>query len=62
MPFNKGEYDKQYAKEHIRRKHIPFNDTDPEDMALLAWINRQPNATRYIKNLVREDMRKEIKG
>lgn len=58
MGFNKGAYDKQYAKEHIKRKHIPFNDTDPEDMRLLAWINRQPNATEYVKKLVREDMEK----
>ena len=59
MPFDKGSYDKQYAKDHIKRKHIPFNDTDPEDMALLAWINRQQNATQYIKRLVREDMGKD---
>lgn len=62
MAFNKGAYDMQYAKDHIKRKHIPFNDTDPDDMALLAWINRQPNATQYVKKLVREDMEKALKN
>ena len=61
MAFNKGAYDKQYAKEHIKRKFIPFNDTDPEDMMLLDWINKQPNVTQYVKKLVAEDMKKTLK-
>lgn len=59
MAFNKSEYDKQYARENIKRKHIPFNQNNPEDMALLDWINRQPNATEYIKRLVREDIKRD---
>ena len=57
MAFDKGTYDKQYAKDHIKRKFIPFNDTVPEDIALLEWINKQPNATAYIKELVKNDIK-----
>ena len=60
--FDKSKYDQEYAKEHIRRKHIPFNDTDPEDMLLWDWIRKQPNATQYIKKLIREDMQKVLKN
>ena len=35
MPdFVKGQYDVAYAREHIKRKHIPFNDQKPEDMEI----------------------------
>lgn len=56
MPFDKSEYDKQYAKDHIKRKFIPFNDTVPEDVALLEWLAKQSNVTAYIKGLIRADM------
>ena len=57
MAYDKSSYDKQYAKDHIKRKFIPFNDTVPEDVALLEWINKQPNATAYIKELVKCDIK-----
>lgn len=56
MAFNKGEYDKQYAKEHITRKFIPFNDTNPDDSELLAWLATKPNVTQYIKQLIKADI------
>ena len=56
MAFDKGAYDKQYAKDHIKRKHIPFNDTVPEDQELLSWLATKPNVTQYVKQLIREDM------
>ena len=56
IAFNKGEYDKQYAKEHITRKFIPFNDTNPDDSELLAWLATKPNVTVYVKGLIRADM------
>ena len=58
MAFDKGTYDKQYAKDHIKRKFIPFNDTVPEDQELLSWLATKPNVTQYVKNLIREDMGK----
>ena len=56
MPFNKSEYDKEYAKAHITRKFIPFNDTVPEDVEILAWLATKENVTGYIKYLIRQDM------
>ena len=56
MAFDKGTYDKQYAKDHIKRKFIPFNDTVPEDQELLSWLATKPNVTQYVKQLIREDM------
>ena len=56
MAFDKKAYDKEYAKAHITRKFIPFNDTVPEDAELLAWLAQQGNVTQYVKGLIREDM------
>ena len=58
MAFNKGQYDIQYAKEHIKRKFIPFNDNNPDDSDLLAWLATKDNVTQYIKKLIREDMKR----
>lgn len=51
-------YDKNYMREHVRQRTIGFNEGDPEDMKLYHWIGKQPNGTKYIKDLVREDMQK----
>lgn len=56
MPFNKTQYDIEYARAHIKRKFIPFNDANPEDAELLAWLGQQGNVTQYVKRLIREDM------
>ena len=56
MAFNKTQYDIEYAKAHITRKFIPFNDTNPEDAVLLAWLATKPNVTQYIKGLIKEDI------
>ena len=58
MPFDKAEYDKNYAKKHITRKFIPFNDTVPEDTEILAWLAAKDNVMGYIKYLIRQDMEK----
>ena len=55
MPSNKAKYDMEYAKAHITRKFIPFNDNVPEDVELLAWLTQQDNVTQYIKRLIKED-------
>lgn len=59
MPYNKAQYDKEYAKTHITRKFIPFNDTVPEDVKILAWLATKDNVTKYVKRLIREDMNRE---
>ena len=56
MAFDKAKYDIEYAKAHITRKFIPFNDTNPEDAALLAWLGTKDNVTQYIKRLITNDM------
>ena len=35
-----------------------FNSSIPEDAALFDWVQKQDNATQYIKKLIREDMDK----
>lgn len=56
MPFDKSAYDKEYAKKHITRKFIPFNDTVNEDAELLAWLATKENVTAYIKGLIQDDI------
>ena len=59
MAFDKNRYDQEYNKAHIKRKFIPFNDTVPEDMELLKWLDLKRNVTQYIKQLIREDMQRD---
>lgn len=56
MAFDKGQYDQAYNREHVRRKFIPFNDRNPDDLELLSWLDQQENVTQYIKGLIRDDM------
>lgn len=58
MPFNKGKYDTEYNMTNVTRKFIPFNKNNPEDVALLDWVNAKGKGkvTEYIKSLIREDM------
>lgn len=58
MPFDKSEYDKQYAKDNITRKFIPFNKSNPDDSEILAWLATKKNVTAYVKELIRADMEK----
>ena len=61
MAFDKGKYDQEYAKAHIRRKHIPFNETVPADAEMLSWLATKGNVTQYIKGLILADMGKAVK-
>ena len=56
MAFDKSKYDVEYAKAHIRRKFLPFNDQNPDDSELLRWLEDQDNITVYLKQLIRDDM------
>lgn len=55
--FNKTAYDMDYAKQHIRRRMIPFNMDKPEDFELWEWLDGRDNITQYIKDLIRADMK-----
>ena len=56
---DKKAYDMQYAKEHVIRKIVTFNAEKEEDMALLEWLEKQPESVAaYIKKLIRADMEK----
>ena len=55
---NKKAYDKKYMKDRVKQRTIGFNQGDPEDMKMYHWIGSKPNGTQYIKELVREDMKK----
>ena len=55
MGFNKSEYDQEYNRRNIKRKFIPFNIQNPEDLELLEWLKGK-NVTAYVKELIRADM------
>lgn len=59
MAYNKSKYDQEYAKAHITRKFIPFNDQNTDDAQLLSWLANQDNVTQYIKRLIRDDMNRK---
>lgn len=58
MPFDKTRYDIEYAKAHVTRKFLQFNKNDPEDMALIAWLDSmgKGNMNAYVKGLIAADM------
>lgn len=59
---DKAAYDIQYAKEHITRKSVTFNDVQEEDRELLAYVNGLNEVfVSYVKRLIREDMRRKGK-
>ena len=55
MAFNKSEYDMEYNRRNIKRKFIPFNIQNPEDLELLEWLAGK-NVSAYVKELIRADM------
>ena len=59
---DKAAYDIQYAKDHIFRKNVTFNDTNRTDQMLLEHINRigEPFVS-YVKKLILKDMKEEQK-
>lgn len=59
MAWDKKSYDAKYIKENIFCKRLPFNRNNPEDAELLSFINKQPNFTAYVKDLIRKDMERQ---
>ena len=48
----------KYLKEKTKSLGVCFMHNT--EMDLLEWLNQQPNKAGYIKNLIREDMNKQI--
>ena len=53
---NKSAYDVEYARDNVVRKVIPFNKRIPEDSRMLDWLDTKQNVTRYVKELIQDDM------
>lgn len=47
--------DKAHAKK-VRRVFLPFNREKPSDVTMLEHLDKQPNMTEYIKDLIDKDM------
>lgn len=64
MPFDKSQYDMEYARENITRKFLAFNKNDPADVAILEHLRNIPRGTmnEYIKQLIRDDMKRQETG
>ena len=56
MGFNKSEYDQEYNSRNIKRKFIPFNIQNPDDMEMLEWLATKGNVTQYVKQLIKADI------
>lgn len=55
--FDQREYDKTYHREHTIYRKVSFNNSNPDDMRMVEWIDSQPEATSaYIRRLILEDM------
>ena len=55
--FDQKEYVKQYQREFRIEKKVTFNRKNTDDMALLEWLEGQPEGTvQYLKRLIRADM------
>jgi hypothetical protein len=48
--------DRKYKKEKAKRSYIEFYGTDTD---IWEHLQKQPQRQTYIKNLIREDMKKE---
>ena len=61
------DYMKDYNNRHVKWRKVSFNDKNPDDMILAAWIDAQKelpskeSTSAYIKRLVREDMERRSK-
>ena len=55
--FDQREYIKAYNRERIKYRKLSLNVSRPDDMALMDWIDAQPEgASSYLKRLIRADM------
>lgn len=54
--FNQSKYIQAYMKKNYRRISLLLRAE--EDADIIAWLNKQPNISAYIKRLIIEDMKK----
>lgn len=64
---NKQEYNKEYNKKtgyaaqnkylRERSRQIIFRLFSPQEDDIVDWLDKQPNKSGYIKDLIREDMK-----
>lgn len=58
--FNQREYIRRYQRESRIEKKVTFNRNSTEDMALLDWLITRPEGiVKYIKSLIRTDMKRQ---
>ena len=56
MAFDKKEYDQRFQRDHIRRIQLPLNRISDAD--IITHLDKQRSMSAYLKNLIREDMKK----
>lgn len=55
--FNQAEYIKEYQRENRITKKVTFNRKNPDDMAMVEWLDNRPEGiVQYLKSLIRDDM------
>ena len=55
--FDQNRYVQQYLHQFRAAKSLTFNKKNPDDMAMLEWIDSQPEGVnKYLQRLIREDM------
>ena len=55
--FDQGKYVQQYIKNNIRQIRLTLNHKTEQD--LIDWLEKQDNMQGYIKQLIRNDIKKE---
>lgn len=56
---NKQEYDLKYVKQNIKRIQVSFNFQSDEDIKMYDFLNDiKISKNRYIKNLIKKDMKR----
>lgn len=55
--FDQKEYVKEYQRENRIAKKVTFNRKNPDDMAMVEWLDHRPEGiVQYLKSLIRDDM------
>lgn len=63
MAFDQKAYVNEYIKEKIKYRRMNFNTGKPDDMAMVEWIDSQPEGvSNYLKRLVLADMQKNTQA
>ena len=61
--FDQAEYVRQYQRENRIEKKVTFNRNNDGDMKLLEWLQSRPEGmVKYIKSLIRSDMKTHLKA